>query len=292
MINKKIFVVIVNLQGEEYLSKCLKSVLSSNYRPIRILVVDNGSTDRSVKIIKDCFPEVILIKNNQNLGFAKGNNIGINFSLKKGADYIFVLNPDVKIERNTIKNLLLVMEKDKSIGIISPKIYTLEGKIWSCGGLIDKKRFSGSLKGFNEENNGQYYKESEIDYVPGAAMFIRSSVFKEIGLLPEEYFLYYEDVEFSLKAKKANFKTCFTSKAIVYHNWSSCIGKYSPMKDYYMARGHLLFIERNAPFKIIVREFLRLPKTIYEHYKKGEKFALLGIRDYFLRRLGRNDYWS
>jgi GT2 family glycosyltransferase len=292
MLNKKVSIIILNLQGRKYVSKSIRSVLSSNYLLIEVVMVDNGSTDGSVEMIKNRFTEVIVIENKQNLGFAKGNNIGINYALKKHADYIFVLNPDTKIEKDTIKNLLLVMEKNRDVGIVGPKIYTFEKRIWSCGGILERKRFSAGLIGFGEEDNGQYDGETEVDYISGAAMFVRRSTFEEIGLLPENYFLYYEDVEFSLRAKRAGLKVYFTPTAIVYHDWSSYIGKTSPMKDYYMARNHLLFVERNASWTIKLREFLRLPKTIYEYYRRNEKFALLGIRDYFLRRFGKRDYWS
>lgn len=292
MTNTKVFVVILNFNSGQQIVNCLSSVLQGQNSLVKILVVDNGSKDNSLEFISDQFPSVEIIKNEQNLGFAGGNNRGIKFALDNSAEYIFLLNPDTTINRNTVKNLLEIIESDKKIGIVGMKVYSMDNKIWSCGGEIDKKRFTGGLIGFGEKDHGLYDKEKEVDFISGAAMFVKREVFENIGPFPRDYFLYYEDVDFCLRAKKAGFKIYFTPHSIVYHDWSSIIGKKSPMKEYFMARNHFLFLEKYAPLRIKFRELLRLPKTIYEHYRKDEKFALLGIRDYFLRRFGNRDYWS
>jgi len=292
MVNKKVFIVILNFQAGEYVVKCVNSILKNSDFPTEVVIVDNGSTDESVKRVRTKCAGVKIVENKQNLGFAEGNNVGIIFALKNDADYIFLLNPDTTIEKNTIENLLKIMKNNKEAGIVGPKIYSMDNKIWSCGGEIDKKRFTGGLISFGEKDHRRCNKEKEVDFVSGTAMFIRKEVFGKVGLLPGDYFLYYEDIDFCLRAKKAGYKIYFVPNSILYHDWSSIIGKKSPMKEYFMARNHLLFLERHAPLPVKLRESLRLPKTLYEHYRKNDRFALLGIRDYFLRRFGKRDYWS
>jgi len=195
--------------------------------------------------------------------------------------------------------MLAAMEKDETVGIAGPKIYNasqhsrcVQGftKIWSCGGKIDPMRYSGGLIGIGEKDRGQYDRKGKVDYVSGTAMLIKREVLDMTGLFHGKYFGYYEDVELCLRAKKAGFRVIFVPKAVICHKESSSFGKNSPAQSYYMARNHLLFLERNAPWQIKIRELIRLPKTIREHWQRGETFALLGIRDYCLRRFGKRDY--
>lgn len=289
---KKVFAIVLNFNSKEHIVKCLRSLSQLSIKNFKPIIVDNNSTDGSVEMVKKQFRKIKIIQNKNNLGYAKGNNLGIKYALKNNADYIFLLNPDTTLENNAINELLYAMEANARIGIAGPKIYTKNGRIWSCGGEIDKKRYTGGLIGFGGKDHGQYDQEAEVGFISGTAMFIRRVVFEKVGLLPHDYFLYYEDVDFCLKAKQAGFKIYLIPHSIAYHDWSSAVGKKSPMKEYFMARNHFLFLEKHAPFFIKFREFLRLPKTFYEHYRKDEKFALLGIRDYFLRRFGNRDYWS
>ncbi len=294
-------IVIVNWNSGKELKRCLESIEGAGYME-NVLVVDNGSKNRFA--VHGSRFKVKTIENKENLGYGGGNNVGIKYFLDKKKKFILILNPDTEIYKNTIPNLLKVMEEDKVIGIIGPKIYasldsstslgmTKEGKIiWSAGGIIDKNRYSGGLIGLGQDDCGQYEKLKEVDFVSGTAMLIRSEVFEKIGLFEKLYFMYYEDVEFCQKAKKAGFRVKYVPTAKILHCESSSIGKNSPKQEYYMARNHLLFVERNAPIIIRFREVIRLIKTIYEYYRKGEKYALLGIKDYYFRRFGRYDYRS
>lgn len=286
-------IVIVNWRNKKVILDCLVSIAKAGYLA-NVVVVDNGSDDGTIEElrIKNYESRIKVIKNKQNLGFAEGNNVGIRYLLSKGTKYILILNPDTLIDKKMIKILLDEMEKDETIGIAGPKILSPNGYLWSCGGILDKKRYSGGLIGLNRKDNGQDERIKEVDYISGTAMMIKRAVFEKIGLFEKKYFIYYEDVELSLLAKKAGFKVVFVPWAVMHHLESSSFGKDSPAHEYYMARNHLQFVERNAPLIIKIREIVRLPKTIYEHAKRREKHALLGIRDFFLRRWGRRDYWS
>ena len=184
------------------------------------------------------------------------------------------------------------MDKDASLGIAGPKIYDIKGKIWSLGGKIDKKRYSGGLIGLGLKDLNGNGIATKPDYIPGTAMLIKKEVLEKTGLFEEKYFIYYEDTEISQKAQKQGYKIAIIPNATIRHKESSSFGKKSKAHSYYLSRNHLLFVERNAPISIRLREFIRLPKTIWEHLQNKDRYALLGIRDYFLRRFGKNDNWS
>lgn len=289
----KVFAIIINLNGKRHIIHCLKSLTQLSVENLKIIVVDNNSTDGSIEIIKRQFPKVEIIHNKVNLGYAGGVNKGVKWAMDKNADYVLILNNDTVFGRNFLSVLLKTLEERPKVGILGSKIYFYGNskKIWFAGGIIDRKRFSGGHIGYKEKDKGQYDNLKEVDFITGCTMLIKHEVFEKIGFFDNRYFLYYEDVDFCVRAKRAGFKIIFVPQSILYHKVSA--GKEnSPFMSYLLARNHFLFLEKNAPFNIKIREFLRLPKTIYEHYKKDEKFALLGIRDYFLRRFGNRDYWS
>lgn len=223
----------------------------------------------------------------KNLGYSGGINRVVKQVLKQ-YDYFFIVNPDVKVHRNAIKQFLETFEKQQEIGIVMPKILDAKGTIWAAGGIIDKKRYSGGLTDHGKKN--KEYKEDffSVDYIPGTAMLIKKEVFENVGFFPDKYFLYYEDDAFSFMAKKAGFELVINPHAVITHYESTVTGKGSPLMQYYLARNHLLFVEQYAPLWIKMRELIRLPKTLFE----SNTYELLGIRDYFFRRFGQQDYWS
>lgn len=280
----RVFIIVLNFNSKKETIECLGVLEKSRERGWEIVVVDNGSTDDSIKTVKQLrVNELRVIKNKKNLGYAGGNNVGIRWALKNGADYVLILNPDVVVRKGAIGQLL-VAAKVSGAGIVGPKILTPDGKIWSAGGIIDKKRFTAGLIGVGETDRGQYRQAREVDFISGTAMLVSRKVFEEVGLLDERYFLYYEDVDFCQRVKLAGFKIVFAPKAVVVHKESTSVGKQSGLKEYYLARNHWLFLEKWAPMKVKIRELVRSPKTIWEHWRKKEFSALAGIRDYFAKK--------
>lgn len=224
-----------------------------------------------------------------NLGYSGGINRILKKILHK-YDYFFIVNPDVIIKKDCLTLLVKALEKDKTIGIVGPKILQEAGKIWSLGGVLDKKRYSGGLIGYGKSDIKNNETKKSIDFISGTAMLINKNVFETIGFFAEEYFLYYEDVDFCLRAQKAGFNLAICPDAEITHFASSTIGINSPVQQYYMARNHMWIVEEFAPFSVKLHEFLRLPKTLFQ--ARDKKYELLGIRDYFLRKKGRHDYWN
>jgi hypothetical protein len=237
----KIFVIIPNFNGKNTLLKCLQSVNASGYSNLEIVVVDNDSKDGSLEEVKKYLTRAHFIKNEKNLGFATAVNIGIRFSLEKMADYVFLLNNDAEIENETLQKLVDEMEKDMKTGIGSPLIFKKQnGKIWFAGGKINWWKMRTEHYFTNLSQNSY-----ETKHVTGCSMMIKKEVFKEIGLFNQNYFLYYEDADFCLRARKAGYKIMIFPKAIVYHLEKSDENKEN--KVYWLVISGLIFFKNNTP---------------------------------------------
>lgn len=243
-------------------------------------LLDNGIAKRDIFFIDN---------EKDNVGYGGG----INKILKKQLihyDYFFIINPDTLIHKGCIQQLLETCKLDKAIGIVGPKILDQDGRIWSAGGILDKKRYSGGLIDLGKKDKIYDRPFYDVDYVPGTAMLIKKEVFEKIGFFAEDYFLYYEDNDFNLRAKKAGFRLVANPHAVITHFASTSTGQGSSLQLYYLKRNNMLFVERYAPIWVKLREIIRFPKTLYE--VRGKKYELLGIQDYLVRRFGKRDYWS
>ncbi len=257
---KKVGVVILNYKVREQTIKCVDSVRQSTYQNLEIIVVDNNSQDQIEIDLKD----VRFIQTGENRGYSGGNNIGIKKALDLGCDYIFVLNPDTVIEKDTIKILVETAEKENA-GIVGPKIYFKNNKtIWYAGGIFDKANVLGHHRGMDEKDEGRYDKVEETDFVTGAAIMIKKEVLEKVGLFDEKYFLYLEDVDLCLRAKKAGFKILYIPGAEVFHENAKSTGLGSPIQDYYITRNRMYFASKYLPLRTrfaLFREGVKNIKT-------------------------------
>ncbi|OGI15601.1 MAG: hypothetical protein A2Z52_01230 [Candidatus Moranbacteria bacterium RBG_19FT_COMBO_42_6] len=237
----KVFVVILNYNGKDVLKKCLLSVFKNDYPNFEIALVDNNSTDGSLEMAKADFSKANFIKNEENLGFSAGNNVGIRFALERMADYVLLLNNDVEVEKYFLGRLIDVGEKNPKTGILSPLIFNGNTKqIWFSGGTISWLR----MKSFHKRSAEtlDFYKSP---YLTGCAMLVKKEVFKKIGLLDEDYFLYWEDADFSLRAGKAGFEKIVVTSSWVYHFERS--EKNKENKIYWLVISGLIFFKKNTP---------------------------------------------
>ncbi len=300
----KIFIIVLNWNKKDLTLECLQSIQKINQPPksqISLLVVDNASTDDSVKAIKKAFPKVIILENEKNLGYAEGNNRGMEYALKKKADYLLILNNDIEVDKGFLVQLIKVLEKEKKAGLASPKIYFAPGYefhkedykkdekgkvIWYAGGIIDWDNILSSHRGVDEVDKGQYDKVIETDYASGSCMLIKKEVLKEIGLFDKKFFMYWEDSDLSQRAKRAGWRVLYVPQAKVWHKVaaSSAIG--SSLNDYYLTRNRLLFGLRYARLRTkfaLFRDSIRI-------LLKGRIGERLGVRDFYLMRFGKGSY--
>lgn len=311
-------IVIVTYNSEDVIQTCISSI-GTHLRP-NIVIVDNASTDSTTSLVEKKFKEIQIRKLQNNLGYAGGNNVGIELALKKRAEYLLILNPDTVLHKDCIKKFLFHAGTHVQTQILGPKIYKVKNHVilersdrisnkkdpigrerslqddekilWSVGGVLDKKRYTAKLVGYDENDRGQYDTSQQVDFISGTCMLIPRKIL-EIGMrFEEKYFLYYEDVEFCMRAKKHGFNSVVVPDAKIDHlevsESDSGQAKMSNIKNYYLARNHLLFVERNASIGVQLREIARIPKSSIEHVVSGDRFAGLGLRDYFLRRFGKN----
>lgn len=266
----KVFVIILNYNGIETLEECLNSVFKSNYNNFEVVVVDNDSKDGSFEIAKQNFARAYFIKNSANVGFAQGNNVGIRFALEKFADMIFLLNNDAVVKPTTLTTLVKEAVKYPDAGILSPLILDGNLNIWFAGGKIDWKKMR-TLHIQDKSKDLPY----ESEYLSGCAIIIKKEVFKKIGLFDERYFLYYEDADFSLRARKNGYKLLITPQAQAVHYEKSSSN--NNHKIYWLVLSGLIFFlsHANLKQKIWIVPYLcgRKIKNLYSLHIKKEKIA-------------------
>jgi hypothetical protein len=297
MLHPKIGIIIINYNGEKYTNSCIRSIFKSSYQNYLIIVVDNASTDNSVQLLKEEFNnKIILIKNKDNLGFSGANNIGIKYALENGCEYVVLLNNDTEIDKDLIKNMVKTSIKNNN-AIISPKIYYYDkpNKIWSAGGGINWKKGLSYHYGFNEIDKGQFDEQKEIDFATGCCILIHKSVFNKIGFLAEEYFLYFEDTDFCVRAKRAGINSLYEPSAKLWHKVSSTTGsRESLITLYYGNRNRLYFNDKfNKKNKFYYLSYFYATRMVkfLVWLAKGQRnktgIVLQAIRDYKKNKMGR-----
>lgn len=250
----KVSIVILNWNGGKYLKECLDSVLKTDYQDLEIIVVDNASTDGSQELVKKCYPQVILIENERNLGFCVGNNIGIK---RATSNIIILLNNDTIVDRSWVKEILKCAQ-DPRVGIVGCRLYFPGTKIIQSLGY--RMKFLGFWEsiGAGQEDKGQFDKVGCVDYVSGAALAVKREVLDKIGLLDPAFYAYCEDVDLCYRARRAGYKVV-TSNAIVYHYGSLSWDRLPVRKMYLVQRNRIYFILKHYSPKTLLRYVVEYP---------------------------------
>lgn len=271
-------IITVNFNQHQVNIDFLKSIKAyPSSSKVEVILVDNGSREQYEQEYKQILPELIYIRSEENLGFAGGNNLGIK---KATGKYLLLLNNDTEITANLIDSLVSEMEENPEIGIVSPLILYFDkpDTIQYAGFTNMNYRTSrNSAIGFMEIDKGQYSLDSsETGYCHGAAMMCRKTDLETVGLMAEEFFLYYEELDWCERFKKAGKKIWFTGKTKIYHKESISVGKESAIKTYFMTRNRMLFIRRNtSAFNTLIFSiyyiFIACSKQVITQFLKGRK---------------------
>lgn len=242
--NKLVYIVLLNYNSIEHTRECIESLLELDYSNFQILVVDNHSKD-SVDDRLKAYENVVLIKNKDNLGFACGNNVGIKYALDHGADYVLLLNNDTVVERNFL-SVMIEQSVTNCIAVACPKIlnYYDRKKVMYAGGYISQLKGGVKLRGAGKNDCAKWDCNKEITFAHGCCMLIDKFVFNQIGFLPEEFFLYYEDTAFSALLNNKKLKMLYVGNAVIYHKESKSVKKGSDDFQYYFVRNRLLFVKK------------------------------------------------
>jgi hypothetical protein len=245
MLQPLISVISVNYNQSQITCQMLASLRKVSYPALEIIVIDNASPADNPEVIKERFPEVNLIRSSSNLGFAGGNNLGIRQAKGK---YILFLNNDTEVEPGFLEPLVNLFEQNPQAGIASPKIlYYHTDHIIQYAGSTGINPWTGRSKtiGNLEKDTGQHNLPRVTQLADGAAMMVPMQVIQKVGLMPELYFLYYEELDWCEMIKRVGYTCHYVAQSAVYHKESMSVGKTSTMKTYYMNRNRLLFIRRN-----------------------------------------------
>lgn len=277
-------IVTVNFKEEtvtlDFLNSVYKNVGFINFE---IILVDNGCVTNNEEVFKKCYPDIIYIQSERNLGFAGGNNLGIQ---KASGKYILLLNNDTELTPNFLSILIAEMENNPQIGLLSPLLlYFEDKKLIQYAGFSKMNYLTGRNKtiGKFDVDKGQYDNLSyETGFCHGAAMMCRRLDLEEVGLMEENYFLYYEEMDWCEKFKRNGKKIWFTGKAKIYHKESVSVGKESSLKTYFLTRNRMLFIRKNTSFlnQLIFGFYIftiAYPVSIFKYLISGKKSQIKWI---------------
>ncbi len=241
--------------------ECELSIITVNYNGLKdtcalidsipfnedmeVIVVDNGSKEDEAIILTTRYPRIKAIRNNQNLGFAGGNNLGIKEAKGK---YLYLINNDTIFKDFNLQVLVKQLESSPKIGMVCPKIrFAWDSNPIQFAGYTPLSPITIRNKaiGYGEEDKGQYDTPHHTPYAHGAAMMLKREVIDKVGLMPECYFLYYEELDWSMMITRAGYEIWYEPACTIYHKESQSTGQNSPLRTYYITRNRLLLVKRN-----------------------------------------------
>ena len=224
--NPLVYIIVLTWNGKKDTIECLNSLRRVKYPNFKVLVVDNASSDGTEETIKLEFDTIEYIKNKENLRFAGGNNVGIEYSLCRNADYILLLNNDTIVDEYFLNELIITAESDPQIGMVGPKIYyySERNRIWYAGGRIDWGKGWISHNGIRELDNKKFYKQQDTDYISGCCILVKTEVIRKVGMLDTSFYIYGEDVDWCIRAVRAGYRLIFEPKAKIWHKLSVSTG--------------------------------------------------------------------
>ncbi len=283
----KLSIITINYNGLKDTCELIDSIPFNEN--MEVIVVDNASKQDEASIISERFPLVIVIRSNQNLGFAGGNNLGIKEAKGK---YILLINNDTYFKDFNIDSIIKRLESSDKIGIVCPKLRFAWGNnpIQFAGYTpLTNITLRNNAIGFGEEDNGQYETAHPTPYAHGAAMLIKREAIEKVGLMPECFFLYYEEIDWSIMFTRSGYQIWYDPSCTVYHKESQATGQNSPLRTYYITRNRLLLVKRNYKginkyLSYIYLIGLVAPRDVLKYTIQGRfdlvKAVLIGIWDF------------
>lgn len=242
----QISIITINYNGLANTCALIETIPFNDYS-LEVIVVDNASSEDEATLIEQRYPRVKVIRSKENLGFAGGNNLGIKAALGR---YLFFINNDtiLKPQTSDLKHLIERLESDTKIGMVCPKIrFAWDSCPIQFAGYTPLSRITLRNKaiGYGEEDLGQYDNAHSTPYAHGAAMMVKREAIERAGLMPECYFLYYEELDWSMMIRRAGYEIWYEPTCTIYHKESQATGQESSLRTYYITRNRLLFAKRN-----------------------------------------------
>lgn len=276
----RVAVIILNWNGGPYTTACIRALNASTFDDFKIVLVDNGSVDDSVPALRQHFPNLDILENGENLGFAQSNNIGIAYALDKyNPEFIWLLNNDTLVEPDALAEIVRAAEGDQRIGVVGAVLVEM-------GTPHIVQHYGGSRISLWTGASWRATPKCSPNYISGASMFIRRACLEDGGLLDTGYFFYFEDADFCLRIKPQGWKLFVASKAVVRHKGSASIGAQSYSQAYWYRRGLIRFMNSHAPLprlSFFLITFFRLAIAAM----RGQKAVLRGTWDGFLASISK-----
>ncbi len=288
----KVFIIIINFGTPEHTIECLESILQNQHTHFQVVLVDVSDINDSVRIITNWIEKknddrFIFLQEKENKGFASANNIGIKYSLEQNdCDFLWILNNDTIIGGKSLSALIKCHTNKENSGFIGSKILDYENRdvIQNLGGTFNKWTGYSVLIGMGEKDDGQFENKSiNPDYVIGASMFCHADLVQEIGLMPEDYFLYYEDIDWCITAQKAGFINSTCTKSLLYHKQGISTGTKLLSKDDHLRNkkhlylSYLKFYKRHYKWHLPIAYFIlfkQIAGRIFHREYKESKIIL------------------
>ena len=272
----KVFIVTLNWNGMFHTIECIESIKKLEYTNYGIIVVDNNSTDGSINLFRELFDDTIkIIINDRNLGYSEGFNTGIKYAFENGADYILILNNDVKIDPKALSELMTAAQKNPDAGFLTGKTYFYNSP--NTFQTAGKSNHSTLLVGHNigscELDEGQYDCIKEYDFVDDVFLLVNREVIEKVGMYNKNFFLHYEIADWCARVRSAGFRILYVPKAKIWHKGGmSDGGSSNASRTYYMARNRIVFLKRNASLKkfykaVIYILLVKTPVTLFQFFK-------------------------
>lgn len=295
----RVAIIVLTYNGLADTLACLASLEGLDYprERYRTVVVDNASQDGTPAAVREAYPQVVVIENDANLGFAAGNNVGLRYALAHGYDYALLLNNDTEAAPDMLTELVTAAEADPRSGAVGPIIYyhAAPTRVWSAGGWIDWEQGISRMEG-EVEDRGQFTAIREVDFVTGCAMLLRRTALERAGLLDERFFMYFEETEWCVRARRAGFRILFTPRAKLWHKIPLNARFDKEYLAYYMTRNRLLFLRATGArprtwFNALVLQDLRTYLSLCLRPKWRTRRGRVGMRlawmDFWRGRFGR-----
>ena len=290
-------IITVNYNGIKNTCELIDSITFSD--DMEVIVVDNASKQDEASIIKKLYPQVKVIRSENNLGFAGGNNLGMKEAQGK---YLFLINNDTIFKDFNIHALIDRLKSPYSVGMVCPKIRFAWGTMpiqYAGYTPLSKITVRNQAIGYGEEDKGQFSTAHPTPYAHGAAMLIKREAVEKVGLMPEDYFLYYEEIDWSKMFSQAGYKIWYDPVCTIYHKESQSTGQNSPLRTYYMTRNRLLLVKRNwqGIYKYLAYCYLMCiaaSRDLLKYAFKGNadlfKAVIAGLYDFVMARFSSRTY--